>query len=348
MAKAAKETFWNKERLKRGWSIDYVAKKLGVPKGTIGNWFSGTHAPRDDNEIQAICNLFGIDFDTGYNAFYRAERTWKSSRNCCYYGDSNFWADLRLKNKKSFTELSKETGIHKATLSFAFSGKHMPHDEIIKSVCHIFGVDFNEGKEEFRKAHEAYVAKKKNKLIDITEVAKLPEPDLSSFNISTEETSTEFTYDFWPSKLRSGPFDIHGISQYLNVDDKKVTDYFLGRKKPNFNQIRMLCNLYGGIDLLTGTKAFDLLHQRYNSGDDIQLEPVYSEDGSVTVPEPIDKSVDIFEIIYGSGKISYKDFLSIYQLVAEKNEKEALRLLYKQLDFEEYYTIAAELSKWCK
>lgn len=340
MVKAAKDTFWNKERIKRNWSIEYVAKEIGVPRGTIGNWFSGYHAPRDDSQIQALCNLFGIDFDTGYNAFYRSERTWKSS-GCSYYGDSNFWSDLRLKNKKSITELSKETGIHKSTLSFAFSGKHMPHDDIIKSVCSIFGVDFNKGKEEFRKAHEAYVAKKKNKLVDISVVAPI-EPDLSSFNINTEETSNELTYDFWPSKLRSGPFDTHGISQYLNVDAKRVTDYFLGRKKPNFNQIRMLCNLYGGIDLVTGTKAFDLLRQHYDNSGDVSVSQISK------VSEPINKSTDIFEIIYGSGKISYKDFLSIYQLVADKNEKEALRLLYKQLDFEEYYTIASELAKWCK
>ena len=334
MAKAAKETFWNNERMKRNWSLDYIATQINVPKGTLGNWFAGISAPRDDSRIQALCNLFGIDFDTGYNAFYHAERNWRSSRNrFLTYGEENFWQQKGAESHKSLTQLAKDIGISVQTLSNAFRGKCMPTDANISTICKAFDVDFNVGKEEFKKNHEAYMERESIPV----EVA---EPATTTVEVAE---ASEVDFDFWPRQLRSNPFTIKDLSQYLNVDEKKVTDYFTGKGKPNFNQIRMLCNLYNGIDMLQGSRAFTALQDHYNNAGSVKLE----EDKPATKISE-NASPDIFEIIYGSGKLSYKDFIEIYQLVADKKEEAVLRILYNQLDFDDYYNISKVLSDWCK
>ena len=72
MARIANDTFWNKERKKKGWTLDHISKKTGIAKSTLGSWFSGAKAPRDDRYVHILCNIFDVPFDKGYNEFYRA------------------------------------------------------------------------------------------------------------------------------------------------------------------------------------------------------------------------------------------------------------------------------------
>ena len=253
-------------------------------------------------------------------------------------GKHNFWNRLRAANHESLSDIAKATGIPKATLATAFSGKYVPRARVIRAVCEHYCISFDEAKKEFSDAHLAYVASREGAAPEVPAQVNAVE------TVATEAT-TEIDYDFWPTQLRNNPFTMHDIAKYLNVDEKKVTDYFIGRVKPNFNQIRMLCALFGGIELIKGCKAFDALHQRYESGETTQpgCEP------TTTAPAAdVSDSSDIFEIIYRSGKLSYKEFLSFYQIVAEKKEKEALKLLYTRLDFEDYFAISKVLSDWCK
>lgn len=345
--RVGKHNFWNDLRKQRGWSLEFIADSIKVSKGTVGNWFAGSSAPRDDNNIQALCTLFGINFDEGYNAFYHAERNWRSSRNhYLSYGPDNFWNRLRAANHESLSDVAKATGIPKATLATAFSGKYVPRDKVIRAVCEHYCISFDEARKEFSDAHIAYVANREGAAL--VAAPEVPAQVNAVETVATEAT-TENDYDFWPAQLRNNPFTMHDIAKYLNVDEKKVTDYFIGRVKPNFNQIRMLCALFGGIELIKGCKAFDALHQRYESG---KVSGEVTQPGwepTTAVPaEAVSNSSDIFEIIYRSGKLSYKEFLSFYQIVAEKKEKEALKLLYTRLDFEDYFAISKVLSDWCK
>lgn len=342
-AKAAKHNFWNDERLKRNWSLEYISQKINVPKGTVGSWFAGISAPRDDSKIEALCNLFEIDFNTGYNAFYQAERNWKSSRNrFLSYNPDNFWTNIRRNAHESLTDISKATGILKSTLAKAFSGRRMPKDTTIQAICDHYCVDFNIGKEEFSKAHSAYIATQGN---CSSSLSIFPPQEPMVLPKASDESDP--LYDFWPSQLRNSKFSIHDLAVYLNVDDNKVTDYFIGRVIPNFNQMRMLCALFGGVDLVHGNDAFKALHDRYNNGGSVKIT---SSDESPKVDNTprTEESLDIFEIIYQSGKLSYKEFLEVYKLVADKKEKEVLRFLYNQLSFDEYYSISKVLADWCK
>lgn len=332
---AMKSTFWNAERIKRGWSIDDISAKLNIPKSTLGRWFSGNSAPRNDSQIHALCNLFEVDFDTGYNEFYREERNWDA------HVTNKFWNELRRNNKLTLKDISEITNIPVPTLSTYFTGRIIPNEKVLETLCNLFGVDKEKGYAEFVAANKEY---HKN-ITNSTETVATEE--VTATSEASDACDKDDSYNFWPDLVKQNSFSYHDLSVYLNVPEAKVAKYFSGEVIPNFNQIRMLCGLYGGVDLVHGSDAFKALHDRYNNGGSIKIT---SSDESPKVDNAprTDESLDIFEIIYQSGKLSYKEFLEVYKLVADKKEKEILKLLYNQLSFDEYYSISKVLADWCK
>lgn len=319
-ARASKETFWNAERIKRGWSYDDLSEKLHIPKSTLARWFSGISAPRKDWQIQTLCNLFEVDFDTGYNEFYRAERTWDAHKT------GRFWDDIRRKNKLSLKDLSKITGIHAASLSSYFTGRTLPSDAVVDKLCNLFGVPKETGDAEFKSVHNNYL--NRINAYDVT-------PN-NSEDIVVEEAPAsvaEDSYDFWPNLVKQNTFSYHDLSVYLNVPEAKVAKYFSGEVVPNFNQIRMLCGLYGGVDIKTGSKGFEALHNHFVNA---PSEPIKTD-------EPVSSDVDIFELIY--GKIPYRSFLKIYDMIANR-DREAMQLLYGKIDYDAYNIIQEQLKDW--
>ena len=78
-AKGSKATFWNDVRVKSGMLVSDVAELMHVSLGKAGSWFSGQNMPRDA-EVQALCELFGVDPIQGYNEFVKARNGWRSAR----------------------------------------------------------------------------------------------------------------------------------------------------------------------------------------------------------------------------------------------------------------------------
>lgn len=78
-AKGSKTTFWNDIRVKSGMLVSDVAELMHVSLGKAGAWFSGQNMPRDA-EVQALCELFGVDPIQGYNEFVKARNEWRSAR----------------------------------------------------------------------------------------------------------------------------------------------------------------------------------------------------------------------------------------------------------------------------
>ena len=78
-AKGAKQNFWNDLRIKNGVLLKDVAELLNVSMGSVGSWFSGQKIPGDEN-LKALCNLFGVDPNKGYEEFAKANKEWDSDR----------------------------------------------------------------------------------------------------------------------------------------------------------------------------------------------------------------------------------------------------------------------------
>lgn len=76
------------------------------------------------------------------------------------YAIDTFWNRLRVERNIRYVDLlelfPRYSGF--STIGFWFAGKIMPQDKDIAVLCDFFDVDFEIGKEEFRKAHEAWVS----------------------------------------------------------------------------------------------------------------------------------------------------------------------------------------------
>lgn len=82
--KLFKDTFWNKERVKRNLKLGDISKYLNVPYGTVGSWFCGKAMPKKAS-ISKLCSWFSemlpddpISFDEGERHFKIARLTWQA------------------------------------------------------------------------------------------------------------------------------------------------------------------------------------------------------------------------------------------------------------------------------
>lgn len=323
MAKASKDTFWNRERLKRNLTLEDIAKKLRVPRGSVGNWFCGASVP-NDQKIQELCTIFDINYDTGYNAFYHAKRSWDSEgSNHAYY--KNFWSDIRLKSGFTFEEIAEMLDKHPGQVSNWFTGRYVPKKDNIKAICKLFDVEEDKGTAEFIAAHQAYIESsvKSPHAVEVepTEVKEVP---------------TDEGWDFWPNLLKQYKFSFHDIALFLSVSDAKVASYFSGEQKPNFNQIRMLCRLFGGVDMTEGSNKFELLHNHYLNASNEEAAPVVH-----TVPTDYDT---VLRSIYGI--VDWDVYNEVYNILTTgKGSKDILRAIYdSNVSFATFKLVADKLS----
>lgn len=74
-----KDTFWSKKRVEANMSIEELATAIGVKPATLGAWLIGCTRPKPDN-IRALCDWFGVDYDKGEMEFERAWKTYDPQR----------------------------------------------------------------------------------------------------------------------------------------------------------------------------------------------------------------------------------------------------------------------------
>ena len=67
------DTFWNKVRVKAGYSTYDVATLLNVGRSTANNYLVGKTVP-SERQIDALCEFFGVDRVQGEREFYEAHR----------------------------------------------------------------------------------------------------------------------------------------------------------------------------------------------------------------------------------------------------------------------------------
>ena len=68
----------------------------------------------------------------------------------------NFWNMVLYNNNCTQLQITDLLGAKKSTVSAYFSGFLMPKDDVIHTLCDYFDVDFDTGRNEFRKAYETW------------------------------------------------------------------------------------------------------------------------------------------------------------------------------------------------
>lgn len=74
----SKVNFWNKLRVDHHLRYIDLAEKLGGSESRWGAYFSGQTMP-NPTSVRQLCDLFEVDYDTGYQEFAKAHAVWSSS-----------------------------------------------------------------------------------------------------------------------------------------------------------------------------------------------------------------------------------------------------------------------------
>ena len=77
---ASRETFWNLERVKRGYKIREIAELLDMGEKIVSAYFTGFVMP-DDDTVAKFCDLFEIDFMRGKGEFFKSHREYKNTHD---------------------------------------------------------------------------------------------------------------------------------------------------------------------------------------------------------------------------------------------------------------------------
>ena len=337
MARIANDTFWNKERKKKGWTLDHISKKTGIAKSTLGSWFSGAKAPRDDRYVHILCNIFDVPFDKGYNEFYRAEKSWDSSRRTLHYYKT-FWNDLREANNLSLEDVSQLTGIAIEGVSRNFSGKNIPRMPAIEKYCKLFDVPVEQGIDEFKKAHEAYIAIQNGEKVIASKEETKAETKVESKvenKVADADVENNIDYTFWPSLFANSKFTVEDLAEYLRDTSENIEKYFTGELRVDDDKLKMLCALYGGVDLEIGRKAFNLLNTYYDAHQMVEPD---KEDNAVPVISIGDLIEEVSKCVYNA--VSYVEFESIPYLIINKH-RSVLACIYGNVPYDLYKRVEA-------
>jgi len=182
-----KNTFWNRVRVSKGIKIREIAEMFDVSEAIAGLWFTGQRPPKTAIQCQ-LCDLFGIDYETGINNFTNDHKIWKNER-----GRFNFITEEDLEIMKSTKKMSNQSEKHgtpgakirystpwntrrqesgisiadlatflnlaRCTVSTFFTGRVIPSDNHIQMLCGLFnGLDFDIGKQDFITGHEMWLS----------------------------------------------------------------------------------------------------------------------------------------------------------------------------------------------
>lgn len=179
--KLFKDTFWNKERVKRNLKIGDIAKYLNVPYFTVGSWFCGKAVPRDDANISKLCSWFSemlpddpISFDDGKRHFEVARLTWQAEHDLtlkahglnqddegekfmggkrnCKTEVGKFIRDHGVKHK----DLAEELNVPPYKISQWVTGKYLPNSDYIYLMAQKLDTDADILSDMFLRAYNDY------------------------------------------------------------------------------------------------------------------------------------------------------------------------------------------------
>lgn len=73
------DTFWARQRVSRNLTIRDMGAMIGYSEKTFARFLTGQSMP-PDSAIQALCNIFDIEYEVGKAEFEKAAANWKPNR----------------------------------------------------------------------------------------------------------------------------------------------------------------------------------------------------------------------------------------------------------------------------
>jgi len=188
--------YWSNLRVERNLRIVEIAEKTGIPRGSLGNYFTGKLMPKD-HVIEKICELFDVSFLEGKSEFYNGYMSYQathkqemikknSTSNPDYTSYDPVLLDhkvIKKHNKKAValedktshkikhitawrqrfndnnvtaTDFAKYIGKEKSTVIKYISGKNRPPKEITQMFADYFHIPYSQAAEEFQIGYEQY------------------------------------------------------------------------------------------------------------------------------------------------------------------------------------------------
>lgn len=190
-ATAIVDTFWNRERVKRGIKYSDVSKKFGKSQGTVAKWFIGKSVPNDEI-ISELCYWFTIGhdiimFDEGKQAFIDAHAKYEaaSSKTVIARADEKIVETMETRpmtikfllrdRKYSFRKLAKELKVTVTMIRNWVNGQAVPNDVYLDKMADILDFDSVKLGDLFADAY--YKAHNVEGQMDIIEAQEQKEPD---------------------------------------------------------------------------------------------------------------------------------------------------------------------------
>lgn len=73
------DNFWSKLRVDKNITVREIAEMLGMKEKAISAYFTGFIMP-DEDTVRELCELFEVDFNTGYLEFQHAHKNYTPSK----------------------------------------------------------------------------------------------------------------------------------------------------------------------------------------------------------------------------------------------------------------------------
>ena len=170
-----------------------------------------------------------------------------------------WWNELRVKNNISYNELIEYTGYSMQTVASAFTGEHLPNDDLAAKLYELFDVDPVVGDLHFQEAHLAWVSETGKKAVQVNGVvAKHTNKDGSARKV----TKARKYNTWWLRYIAELGISRAELAETLCMPASTLQDWLIGRSMPNIDNITRICDLFN-LDVEEGKTHFQEAHDAF-------------------------------------------------------------------------------------
>lgn len=163
------DTFWNKERIKRGYTYQQIMDRFNKTSvSTVANWFIGRFLP-NDKIIEELCEWFDINLEKGKSEFERAHQKYEAQKGKKLIArcdteekimvDINYNMTVRFlmkQRQKTFKSLAHDLKCTTTMVRRWVFGIEMPNDVYIQKIADILEYDVDNLEKLFVKACDSH------------------------------------------------------------------------------------------------------------------------------------------------------------------------------------------------
>ena len=261
--KHTKNTKLNELRLEKGLSVTTIAKQIGLSIGCVSYMFNHAEVPSKKN-LKRLAPVF----DMGYEELCDYLNVDPESPAIKKGHYETFWNVVKEESGLTLKEIAEGIGKknNQRLVGKYFTGELMPKDATITTICNLFDVDFEQGKEEFKKASLAWRSKRterqtkakvvKEEVATETPVVNMPKEPI----VIEKDGRTLVPTKSAPAKVEPKKIDTSNIESLIygkiDYDEFEAIRTIL---RKNTAKGMPLEKIYGKVDCDTYNKVYDLI-----------------------------------------------------------------------------------------